>query len=466
MLKLNFLFQLLSLILITITSISADTPANCTYEDVTGLWVFHEGPRGNDNSIQCTDKVNITSALFVQLSFPNIATDDNGNVGFWTIIYNQGFEVVINNRKYFAFFYYTQNGDNVTSYCFHTFWGWAHGTGVNPSDWSCHIATRADNQNVTKSYSLKRINKLQSQLFEEKLYEKNLEYIDQINRVQSSWKATHYDFMSKMKISDLIKMAGGTKSYIAQKPRATKPTEAQIKEVACLPDSFDWRNVSGVNYVSPVRNQGSCGSCYAYSSLAMNEARLRIKTLNQQQKVFSTQDIVECAQYSQGCEGGFPYLISGKYAEDFGLVEESCNPYKGQDGTCTTPKSCKRSYSTNYHYVGGFYGACNEALMRVELVKNGPLAIAFEVYDDFFGYKGGVYHHTFVKDIKNFKFNPFQLTNHAVLLVGYGVENDEPYWIVKNSWGTEWGENGFFRIRRGTDECAIESIAVGSDIVV
>lgn len=51
-------------------------------------------------------------------------------------------------------------------------------------------------------------------------------------------------------------------------------------------------------------------------------------------------------------------------------------------------------------------------------------------------------------------------------MVGYGVENDEPYWIVKNSWGTEWGENGFFRIRRGTDECAIESIAVGSDIVV
>lgn len=261
-------------------------------------------------------------------------------------------------------------------------------------------------------------------------------------------------------------MAGGTKSYIAQKPRATKPTEAQIKEAAGLPDSFDWRNVSGVNYVSPVRNQGSCGSCYAFSSLAMNEARLRVKTLNQQQKVFSTQDIVECAQYSQGCEGGFPYLISGKYAEDFGLVEESCNPYKGQDGTCTTPKSCKRSYSTNYHYVGGFYGACNEVLMRIELVKNGPLAISFEVYDDFFGYKGGVYHHTFVKDIKNFKFNPFQLTNHAVLLVGYGVENDEPYWIVKNSWGTEWGENGFFRIRRGTDECAIESIAVGSDIVV
>ena len=119
-------------------------------------------------------------------------------------------------------------------------------------------------------------------------------------------------------------MAGGVKSKIISKPRATKPTEAQIKEANALPDSFDWRNVNGVNYVSPIRNQGSCGSCYVFSSLAMNEARLRIKTLNTKNTVFSTQNVVDCSEYSQGCEGGFPYLISGKYAEDFGLVEESC----------------------------------------------------------------------------------------------------------------------------------------------
>ena len=61
----------------------------------------------------------------------------------------------------------------------------------------------------------------------------------------------------------------------------------------------------------------------------MNEARLRIRSNNSRQSIFSTQDIVECSKYSQGCDGGFPYLISGKYAEDFGLVEESCNPYTG-----------------------------------------------------------------------------------------------------------------------------------------
>lgn len=106
--------------------------------------------------------------------------------------------------------------------------------------------------------------------------------------------------------------------------------------------------------------------------------------------------------------------------------------------------------------------------MKIELVRNGPLIVAFEVYDDFFSYKGGIYHHTGERDYANFKFNPFEETNHAVLLVGYGTDKNsgENFWIVKNSWGTGWGERGFFRIRRGTDECAIESIAVGSDIVV
>ena len=97
--------------------------------------------------------------------------------------------------------------------------------------------------------------------------------------------------------------------------------------------------------------------------------------------------------------------------------------------------------------------------MRLALVNNGPIAIGFQVYNDFMSYKSGVYHHTFLQD----KFNPFELTNHAVLVVGYGTDPDAgAYWIVKNSWGEGWGEDGFFRIRRGNDECAMESMAVQS----
>ncbi|MRB67810.1 hypothetical protein GH825_31125, partial [Bacillus thuringiensis] len=76
------------------------------------------------------------------------------------------------------------------------------------------------------------------------------------------------------------------------------------------------------------------GSCYAFASVEMNEARLRIATNNTVQLTFSPPDIVECSEYSQGCDGGFPYLIGGKYAEDFGLVEESCRPYSAKSGKC------------------------------------------------------------------------------------------------------------------------------------
>ena len=100
--------------------------------------------------------------------------------------------------------------------------------------------------------------------------------------------------------------------------------------------------------------------------------------------------------------------------------------------------------------------------MQMALVHNGPLAVSFEVYSDFSSYKSGIYHHTGLQD----HFNPFEITNHVVVVVGYGEEDGVAYWIVKNSWGLEWGENGFFRIRRGNDECSIESIAVESDPIL
>jgi len=141
-------------------------------------------------------------------------------------------------------------------------------------------------------------------------------------------------------------------------------------------------------------------------------------------------------------------------------VAEKCNPYTGIGGSCSTSEKCPRLYATAYEYVGGYYGGCNEYLMMLALYKNGPLAVSFEVYEDFMQYSGGIYRHTGLLD----KFNPFELTNHAVLLVGYGVDKSSgvKYWIVKNSWGTTWGEQGYFRILRGSDECAIESIAVQS----
>ena len=81
-------------------------------------------------------------------------------------------------------------------------------------------------------------------------------------------------------------------------------TEEDLLKAKSLPDEFDWRNVDGKNYVSPVRDQAKCGSCYAFGTLGMFEARVRILSNDTKAPVFSTQDIVGCSKYSQGCEGG------------------------------------------------------------------------------------------------------------------------------------------------------------------
>jgi len=378
------------------------------------------------------------------------------------MIYNQGFEVEINHRRYFAFSAYKELNKSVTSYCARTLAGWAHEDGINPSDWSCYFGEK-----ITKKVASSKVN-FKKESPNDKTYKKHLNFIEKLNSVQSSWKAAHYEFMNDMPVADLVRMAGGTKSVILSKPKSAPIDEKTRLLAKALPESFDWRNVSSMSFVSPIRNQGSCGSCYAFASMAMNEARLRIQSMNAVKKVFSPQDIVECSQYSQGCDGGFPYLIGGKYAEDFGLVEESCNAYTGVDGKCRTDKSCSRQYATKYSYVGGFYGACNSDLMKLELHNNGPIVVGFNVEDDFFNYKGGIYFHTSMKDPLNYGFEPFELTNHAVLIVGYGKEpkTGELFWIVKNSWGTTWGEDGYFRIRRGTDECGIESLAMASQIAL
>ena len=181
----------------------------------------------------------------------------------------------------------------------------------------------------------------------QQLYTQSQEDVDSINSAQTSWRATVYPQLELKEMKEIVRMRGGERSVLYSSARQTgtvqhrllrrNKTHRNVKSY--LPLSWDWRNVQGVNYVSDVRNQGGCGSCYAFSSMGMLEARVKILTNNTVSPVFSTQDIVSCSPLSQGCDGGFPYLVAGRYSKDYGVVAEDCNPYVGKDGACST-KTC------------------------------------------------------------------------------------------------------------------------------
>ncbi|XP_054160663.1 dipeptidyl peptidase 1-like [Oppia nitens] len=442
-------------------SVLADTPANCTYEDIRGVWTLSESDRSAEKTEKCEGTIRAVHQVKVELQYPNVAVDEFGNKGTWTIIYNQGFEVVVNNRRYFAFSDYKQEGSRVTSICHETKPGWSHD--VLGHNWACFTGHKQTNGSmIVKTYTVdEREASLKTRVFRQ-----SADAIAKINSMQNLWTAKHYPEFEGKTYAEMELLAGGPKSKIIGRPQPAPVTDEDRYLASQLPDEFDWRNVSGVNYVSPVRNQGGCGSCFAFASVHMIESRLRRLTNNTEQVVLSPQDIVSCSEYSQGCDGGFPYLTAGKYAQDFGLTLEANYPYEGRTTKCTPKKQGNRYYTALYNYIGGFYGGTNEERMLVSLVNNGPFAIGFMVHGDFQSYHSGIYRHTHVTHDETAaqlaRFNPFVETNHAVTVVGYGKDQSSglKYWTVKNSWGASWGEHGYFRILRGTNECGMESIAL------
>merc|ERR1711988_111196 len=159
--------------------------------------------------------------------------------------------------------------------------------------------------------------------------------------------------------------------------------------------------------------------------------------------------------------------------------------YIGHPDVKCPSKAGIEARNTNYGYIGGYYGACNYKKMMHELHKNGPIVVGFNTQAGLWHYDHGVYEEestmSFIEESEKAQapwggpwqkggkhmHNHWEKTTHAVLVVGYGENQAQgKYWIVKNSWGPNWGEKGFFRIGRGTDSCAIESMAVYANPVI
>jgi len=237
--------------------------------------------------------------------------------------------------------------------------------------------------------------------------------------------------------------------------------EYSAEEKANAPESFDSRtNWPKCDTIQDIRNQKHCGSCWAFGAV---EAMSDRQCIHKNEVVrLSAEDMNSCSKSTfvrcGSCEGGRP-ACAWTYWVHTGVVSNDCYPYTaGNDSSMVTPeckKKCTGNTALNWdsdkRKGEKSYTIQGEENMKTELAKNGPFEVAFEVYEDFMSYSSGIYHHT----------SGGYEGGHAVKLIGYGEEGGVKYWICANSWDVTWGEKGFFRIKRGNNECDIESQAWG-----
>ncbi|XP_057662229.1 procathepsin L-like [Diorhabda carinulata] len=222
-----------------------------------------------------------------------------------------------------------------------------------------------------------------------------------------------------------------------QKPKLTD-TIGIVNYTGDIPDSIDWTKKGAV---TNVKNQGSCGSCWAFSTTGTVEGANFIKT--GKLISLSEQNLVDCDYQDSGCSGG--YMINGlKYIEQNGIMSESDYPYKEEDGNCMFNESKYAVKISGYKtIISGDEDDLKKAIIQT------PVSVAIDVTDIFQLYTSGTLYDPICGNTE------YDL-NHAVLAVGYGTSNGLDYWIVKNSWGSEWGMDGYVWMSRNRDnQCGI-----------
>lgn len=263
------------------------------------------------------------------------------------------------------------------------------------------------------------------------VFVKNLEFINKHNCNNVNYRLGVNQFTDKTHDE--------YKTVLSTTKKEFKNINHEYKFVG-VPESLDWRttaNPSSTVAVTSVKNQGQCGSCWAFSSAGAIEGAWAISGNNLIS--LSEQQLVDCSSQNSGCNGG-EMDFAFQYVEINGLCSYDSYPYVAVQGNCEACETVAKLQG--YHDVQ----SGNETALMREL-QIGPVSIAIEADQSSFQfYSGGVFDGVCGTNL-----------DHGVLLVGYGTDETSglDYWIVKNSWGTSWGEEGYIRMVRGKDICGL-----------
>ena len=227
---------------------------------------------------------------------------------------------------------------------------------------------------------------------------------------------------------------------------AVTASDSEIPQVGAedLPTRIDWRHHGGENWVTPVKDQGACGSCWAFAAIAAMESAMAISASNPTLRAdLSEQFLLSCGP---GTCAGYWLGPTLAFLQSTGTVYENCLPYAETD---TLPCSDRcRTWQQGLKKIASWSYVPNTVTAIRAALNEGPLATTLDVYTDFFYYTGGVYEHIWGDWVGG----------HAVLLVG--CDEIEHAWIAKNSWGTGWGEEGYFQIRWGDSAFGDDTVLV------